>query len=350
MPQAWEARLDPKEIAAFRTLYGDARISEKIYADLFRLMLQSKAKGTISCYIASINRWTVFAKKNSYREFPPDPLHFSLYVTDLSERKASFSTFKMIKASFPFYYAMKNSEETCVTKLKFVALAIDGAMRKAAKQRGPVKKAPTFQESDVRDLFQLIFWPKQSTNFPNPSLKDWRTGVRLYCYFKSLCRWDCYSHLTRSSIKFAKDHLVINFPTRKNDKLYEGTNCVMKYKPGDVLCPRLIFQTYFEVMKFKSGDDILNCRLTRNGQTARPGAKLSYGQSLLDSKEIMKRYGIVNFSEKSFKASGVTALLDKKTSLTDVQVYGGWRSEQTPLYYHNSSICRKKEISALLLE
>ena len=47
MPQAWEARLDPKEIAAFRTLYGDARISEKIYADLFRLMLQSKAKGTI---------------------------------------------------------------------------------------------------------------------------------------------------------------------------------------------------------------------------------------------------------------------------------------------------------------
>ena len=63
----------------------------------------------------------------------------------------------------------------------------------------------------------------------------------------------------------------------------------------------------------------------------------------------MKRYGIVDFSEKSFKASGVTTLLDKKTSLSDVQVFGGWRSEQTPLYYHNSSVSRKKEISALLL-
>ena len=349
MPQAWEARLEPREVSAFKTLYGEARLSEKTHTGLFRLILQSKAKGTVTGYIASMNRWTVFARKNSYREFPPDPLHFSLYVTDLSERKASYSTFKMIKASFPFYYAARNCEDTCVTKLKFVSLALDGAMRKAAKERGPVKKAPTFQEADVRELFKLIFWPKQSSNFPNPSLKDWRTGVRLYCYFKSLCRWDCYSHLTRSSIKFKKDHLVISFPTRKNDKLYEGSNCIMKYNPGDVLCPKLIFKTYFEIMKFKADDDVLNCRLTRNGKTARPSTKLSYGQSLADSKEIMKRYGIVDFSEKSFKASGVTTLLDKKTSLSDVQVFGGWRSEQTPLYYHNSSVSRKKEISALLL-
>ena len=48
--------------------------------------------------------------------------------------------------------------------------------------------------------------------------------------------------------------------------------CILKYKPGDVLCPRLIFQTYFDVMGFKagSGEEILNCRLTRNGKAARP--------------------------------------------------------------------------------
>ena len=199
-------------------------------------------------------------------------------------------------------------------------------------------------------LLQLIFWPNQSINFPNPSLIDWRTGVRLFCYYMTLCRWDCYSHLTKGSVKFAKDHLVIRFPTRKNDKLYEGTSSVLKYKPGDSLCPRLIFQTYFDLMKFQSPEDILNCRLTRNGKLARPDTKLSYCQSLQDSKNIMKKFGVMDISEKSFKASGVTTLLDKKTSLSDVQVYGGWRSEQTPLYYHNSSINRRKEISSLLLQ
>ena len=131
---------------------------------------------------------------------------------------------------------------------------------------------------------------------------------------------------------------------------FKGSSSVLKYKPGDSLCPRLIFQTYFEIMNFKSMEDILNCRLSINGKSARPNTKLSYCQSLKDSKTIMKKFGITDISEKSFKASGVTTLLDRKTSLSDVQVYGGWRSEQTPLYYHNSSIKRRMDISSLLLQ
>ena len=44
--------------------------------------------------------------------------------------------------------------------------------------------------------------------------------------------------------------------------------------------------------------------------------KLFYSQNLKDSKTIMKRFGVPNISEKSFKASGVTTLLDKNTSLS----------------------------------
>ena len=138
--------------------------------------------------------------------------------------------------------------------------------------------------------------------------------------------------------------------SNNNKIIFKGTCSVLKYKPGDSLCPRLIFNTYFTIMNFKSSEDILNCRLTRNGKEARPHAKLSYCQSLKDSKITMKRFGIADISEKSFKASGVTTLLDKRTSLSDVQVYGGWRSEQTPLYYHNSSKYRRMDISSLLLQ
>ena len=177
-PLAWEARLSPKEAASFKTLYGEAALTEKNHVQLFRLILNSRAAGTVTSYIASINRWIVFSRKNNFRQFPPEPLSFSLYITYLSETRASFSTFKMIKASFPFFYAARNCEDTCITKNKFVALALDGAMRKAAAERGPVKKASTFNETDIRALLQLIFWPGGSTNFPNPSLANWRTGVK----------------------------------------------------------------------------------------------------------------------------------------------------------------------------
>ena len=80
MPLAWEARLTPKEVSIFKTLYGEARINERIHAQLFRLILGSKATGTITAYVASINQW------NSYEEFPPDPLSFSMYITNLSEK------------------------------------------------------------------------------------------------------------------------------------------------------------------------------------------------------------------------------------------------------------------------
>ena len=125
MPLAWEARLTQKESANFKTLYGEAALSEKIHVQLFRLILASKAPGTVSSYIASINRWLVFARKNNFQQFPPTPLQFSLYITDLSERRASFSTFKMMKASFPFFYAARNCEDTCVTKSMYYWVLFD---------------------------------------------------------------------------------------------------------------------------------------------------------------------------------------------------------------------------------
>ena len=97
------------------------------------------------------------------------------------------------------------------------------------------------------------------------------------------------------------------------------------------------------------GDNaFLNCRLSQYGIRSRPNTKLSYSQSLKDTKELLSAHGIENASEKSFKASGVTVLLDKKASLTDVQIFGGWKSEATPLHYHNQSVQRRMDISGML--
>ena len=179
----------------------------------------------------------------------------------------------------PFYYAANDSDEICVTRIPFIKLLLDSAMRKASKAKGPTKKAATFSEENIKSLLRTIFWPQDSENFPSTSLKNWRTAVRLYTYYMTLCRYDCYSKLTLSSIEFHDDHLVIKYPSRKNDQLYTGSTSILKYRPNNLLCPRLIFQTYISIMKFANPGDILNCRLTRNGKEARPNTKLSYLQS-----------------------------------------------------------------------
>ena len=172
--------------------------------------------------------------------------------------------------------------------------------------------------------------------------------MRLFTYYFSLCRWDCYSKLTMNSIEFQADYLTIFYETRKNDKHYTGSSTILQYRGQDLLCPKLIYRTYFNIMKFANGTDFLNCRLTWKATSARPTTKLSYSQSLKETKELLKRFGYNDASEKSFKASGVTVLLDSQVPLTDVQVYGGWRSQETPLYYHNSSVQRRKNISTVL--
>ena len=333
MPLAWEATLSAKERKAFKVIYGEARAQEEIYEIMAELLLSSKAPGTITGYVAAIEKWVKFARRNGFGEFPPDRRHFALYIKNLSKNNTSYASFKLLSAAMPFYYQARDSDIRCVTKSPLIKLALDGAMRKAAKLRGPIKKAKTFDEESIKSVLREIFWPTGSQNYPNQSLKEWRTATRLYTYYMTLCRFDCYSKLRLSSFSFQQDHVVITYELRKNDQLYNGSTSVLKYRPNDSLCPKLVYQTYFRLMNFSAGASFLNCRLTFNARRSRPATKLSYAQSLKDSKDLLLCHGIDGVTEKSFKASGVTVLLDKKTSITDVQIFGGWKSEQTPLFY-----------------
>ena len=51
MPQAWQAKLTPKELKTFETLYEDALIEDGLHRAMFRLMMSSKAPGTVITYI-----------------------------------------------------------------------------------------------------------------------------------------------------------------------------------------------------------------------------------------------------------------------------------------------------------
>ena len=264
-----------------------------------------------------MEKWVKFARQNGFAEFPPDAKQFSSYITTLSEQGASFLTIKLLQSSMPFYYAARDSEALVVTK----------RLNKCETNTG---------EEEIKSFLTSVFWSTGSRNNPNPSLKDWRTATRIYTYYFTLCRFDCYSKLKKNSREFLDDHVVIEYPTRKNDQVYSGSQSVLKLR-DDPLCPKLIFKTYFKIMQFKSDSDTLNCRLSFSGKTSRPTTQLAYSQALKDTKELTESFGYDGVTEKSFKASGVTVLLDKNTPLHDVQVYSNWKSLETPMYYHNWS-------------
>ena len=147
--------------------------------------------------------------------------------------------------------------------------------------------------------------------------------------------------------------MIINFMSAKNDQMYKGSMCMHAYQPGDLLCPNLVFTTYFNLMKFQPKDTLafLNCRIRtyRGLTTSKPGELLSYTTSLSDTKKFLHGKGLVgSFSEKSLKASGVSTALDNDVPLADLMCFGRWRSLETPLHYHSSSKKRKMAISNII--
>ena len=272
-----------------------------------------------------------------------------MYLAELSMKKAAVSTFKSIQAAFPFFYAARNSEKIPITKVPLIKLLLDGALREASKRRGPVKKADTLDEASLKEILIKTFWPNGSQEVPSRSLKDWRTATKLYTYYKTMCRFDGWNKLTLGSFTFYEDHLIISFENSKNDQYYNGSTSVLGYISGDLLCPYLIFKYYFNVMELNKSEELLNCRLNNSATKSRPKFKLSYSQSLKDTKELLNRFGCEGqFSEKSFKSSAVTIMLDKGAPLVDVQIYGRWHSDRTPLAYHNSSVLKGKKMSEML--
>ena len=149
-----------------------------------------------------MEKWVKFARQNGFAEFPPDAQQFSSYITTLSEQGASFLTIKLLQSSMPFYYAARDSEALVVTK----------RLNKCETNTG---------EEEIKTFLTSVFLPTRARNNPNLSLKDWRTATRLYTYYFTLCHFDCYPKLKKNSIEFFDDHVVIEYPTRKNDQVYQ---------------------------------------------------------------------------------------------------------------------------------
>lgn len=103
-------------------------------------------------------------------------------------------------------------------------------------------------------------------------------------------------------------------------------------------------------LKFGGTGKPVHFRLVRiKGEyTASSKHRLSRSNSTKLTRQLLTKHGFKGeeFTEKSMKVGGVTGLCDSGEPLENVQVLGGWKSLNTPMYYKNSSAAFKLAVAS----
>jgi hypothetical protein len=355
MVLAWEANLTKEQRKTISTLY---RIPpnfkpDQLQSKMLELVAKSKAANTVKSYSSVINKWKSFCDLEGCQCSPAENHSLARFIAKLAVDKEPLSTFLKLSPALVFHHEANGHVSRAAVTEPYIKLLLTGAKREASERKGGVKKADTLSQKAVHQVFDKVIWkygPGVIGQAPN--LADWRTAVRLYTYYKTFCRWDCYSQLLTKDITFSEDHVQIHFAKAKNDQFYAGTYCLLSYLPDSQYCPGLIYRSYFTVMKFTQIDtEFLNCRVLTSKKTrAKPEEKLSYTSSLETSKKLLQSLGFQGkFSEKSFKSSGVSIAIENNVNLIDVQLHGRWRSQETPLIYMNLSKKRRLAVSEAVI-
>ena len=355
MVLAWEANMTVAQRKTLTTLYSkpNLKLSDEINIKMMQLITKSKALGTVNSYATVINKWKTFCDGNQFQKSPARPEHVARFISSLAVKQESLSTFLKLSPALTFYHEAHGFTTTPAVSEPFIRLLLTGAKREASERKCKVKKADIVSSEVVHEIIDKVLWKHGvGTVGTDPNLADWRTVVRLYTYYKSFCRFDCYSQLTLSDIDFTEDYVQITFVRAKNNQFYSGSYCLLSNLPDSPYCPRLVFKSYFSVMKFTgTGVEYLNCRILNSRiLSAKPTEKLSYTSSLESSKKLLASMGLEgNFSEKSFKSSGVSEAIEKEVPLIDVQRHGRWKSLETPLIYDSRSKRRRLAVSKVVI-
>ena len=310
-----------------------------------------QAPNTLGSYAGIIKKWKTFCEGKGFVACPADVKHLSEFIAQLSLDNAPLSTFSKLAPALVFYHQANRIQEPLAINDSFVKLLVEGAKREAAKRKPPTKKAPSLTQQEIHSIIDQTLWKDgPGVIGASPDLLTWRTVVRLYTCYKCFCRWSCYQQLTPNDVTFHADHVSIEFRYAKNDQFYSGSFSFLSVIPGSPYCPGLIFSSYITVMKFSRdlSVEFLNCRVLRSKEIyrAKPSEKLSYSNSSKDTKTLLASLGLHgNYSEKSFKVSGVSRAIDNNVPLIDVQAHGRWKSLETPLIYTQKSLKRKLGVS-----
>ena len=307
------------------------------------MMRPNLSKKSIKSYSGTIRDFKDMCVRESL-PFPSfDEQSIIRFLATSHKNDAPFSFYRKVIPALRALEGILGVKTSALTER--VIIAKNSLMRVVAAKRKSVRKAHAFSVEVLNELIRKVVLPHQDSPW-KINASDFRGIVRASVYYYCFCRYSDYEILTDKDVQDCGDHLKIFFKRSKNDQFYQGSMCVIAAQDS-ATCPVKLIRLYFQRFGLVFASDrstgtYLNFRLqkTAGSWKALPGSRLSQSAATDRMRATLAKVtpDAHKFTEKSFKVSGVTALLDAGESLENVMLAGRWRGLLTPQHYRNTSI------------
>jgi hypothetical protein len=213
------------------------------------LLNKPLAKSTMTHYGAAIRKYEEFCNSNGYNYKVPTEKSVLHYITFLTTIKVSLSTLNQVPAALDLLMDLQPKQPSPFTPL--VNRVLEGARRKAAEFREPVKKAGEVKLETLQNMVARFIMAYQD-NIAEANIYRQRTITRLVVTYFTFCRLSDFRQLQARHVEDKGDILEIVFPTQKNDQYHRGSRTVLVANGGP-FCPVKIVRLYFQRLGLRFG-------------------------------------------------------------------------------------------------
>ena len=199
MVLAWEANLTQGQRDLLKTVFKTVNINRPSpsISKMLDLISRSKAKNTLSSYHSVLRKWKSFGEEKDFDIYSSTSFHVSDFISTLALSGESLATFQKLAPALSFFFQANRTKGEYPINDPFVKLLLEGAKREAASRKPTTKKAPCLSQEEMHQIIDKTLWKNgPGVIGPDPDLVVWRTVVKLYTYYKTFCRWNCYDQLT----------------------------------------------------------------------------------------------------------------------------------------------------------
>ena len=309
-----------------------------------RLLLRSKAKGTLKNYGRMIERFEKFVEDKDFKLNPVSDEGVAAFVCYLADEKTSYAEICKVSPALTVLHSSQGHKSTPSVMHPYVKLLIEGAKREAAARKKKTLKADSISKAQMSAIVESVLFADKVNQI------EARTVMRWYVMYRTWCRWDGYAELKTEDVTIDNEAVTMYFIRAKNDQYYSGTTCTLQIMgDSNILCPRRVIKRYYSLLGYSGmGEEYLNCRIAwREGkQVPKFKEKLGYTTSLENTKTLIHKFQMEgNFSEKTFKVSGVSEAFNQGITVEDAMFHGRWKNPKTPGIYCNSSKKKRMKMS-----
>ena len=311
----------------------------KLYPKMCELLINSKSDNTVKSYFNSFKRWERFISLHGHCALPAQPIHVSLYLTDLLNNGSTYHP--VYNAVYGIKWAHEINGFSDPTTNSFVTSILEASKRVAPKKID--KKDPVTSET----LIELCEMFKDSSD-----LLIIRDLTMMLLSFAGFLRYDEISSLRFCDVEKQDSFLILHINKSKTDQ-YRQSNEILISKGSTCACPYNMFVKYSFLAGFTNNSrDFLFRQIYRSGNTCKlinKNKKLSYTAA---REALLKRIKLVcqdaNIGLHSFRSGGVTVAANADISDRCLKKHGRWKSDSSKDGYIVDSTEKRLKVSQAL--